>query len=297
MNRNGHDDVTDLPFRPSVGAPPGVEVLDFAGLLARAHGHGVDAFAPLRPAFHHLITVRSGALRCSLDFTDHTLSAGDWLWARPGQILQFGTGLAEARGTVVLFPAGFLGSPTVVAARVDQPAPRQPLVPRDEDQRQAVRRVLDLLESEHRRLTELPLDVHIEVVRHLLAVLVLRLAHLRGGQDGDEAGSEAYRRFRQAVERDFARGHRVEDYARHLGYSVRTLTRATRAVTGSGAKRLIDDRVLLEAKRLLVHTDLPATAVGERVGFPGPTAFTRFFRQRSGETPAAFRDRARGGPR
>ncbi|CAM5416269.1 hypothetical protein SVIOM74S_05932 [Streptomyces violarus] len=88
MNRNGHEDVTDLPFRPSVGAPSGVAVLDFAGLLGRAHGHGVDAFAPLRPASHHLITVRSGALRCSLDFTDHTLSEGDWLWARPGQILR-----------------------------------------------------------------------------------------------------------------------------------------------------------------------------------------------------------------
>jgi AraC-like DNA-binding protein len=88
----------------------------------------------------------------------------------------------------------------------------------------------------------------------------------------------------------------VEEYARQLGYSVRTLTRATRAVTGSGAKRLIDDRVLLEAKRLLVHTDLPAAAVGERIGFPGATSFTRFFRQRAGETPAAFRNRARGGP-
>lgn len=87
---------------------------------------------------------------------------------------------------VQLIPSGFLGSPTVEAARVDQPAPRQSLVPRDEDQRQALRRVLELLESEHRRLAELPLDVHIEVVRHLLAVLVLRLAHLRGAQDGDE---------------------------------------------------------------------------------------------------------------
>ncbi len=86
----------------------------------------------------------------------------------------------------------------------------------------------------------------------------------------------------------------MEDYARDLRYSVRTLTRATRAATGRGAKRFIDDRVLLEAKRLLVHTDLSATAVGERLGFPDATVFTKFFRLRVGETPTAFRATARG---
>jgi AraC-like DNA-binding protein len=154
--------------------------------------------------------------------------------------------------------------------------------------------MLGLLESEHERRNDLPFDVHIEVVRHLLAVLVLRLAHLNGPLPGDVPGNEAYQRLQQAVERDFTRTHRVEDYARQLGYSVRTLTRATRAATGSGAKQMIDDRVLLEAKRLLVHTDLSSTAVAERLGFPGPTVFTRFFRQRTGDTPTAFRDRARG---
>ncbi|WP_435811648.1 helix-turn-helix transcriptional regulator [Streptomyces decoyicus] len=81
---------------------------------------------------------------------------------------------------------------------------------------------------------------------------------------------------------------------RVLGYSVRTLTRATHAAAGCGAKRYIDDRVLLEAKRLLVHTALTATAIGDRLGFPDATVFTKFFRQRATETPATFRHRARG---
>lgn len=60
----------------------------------------------------------------------------------------------------------------------------------------------------------LPLDVHTAALRHLLAVLVLRLAHLT-----TPAGSPAlepdptYLRFRDAVERDFARTRRVEHYA------------------------------------------------------------------------------------
>jgi transcriptional regulator GlxA family with amidase domain len=55
--------------------------------------------------------------------------------------------------------------------------------------------------------------------------------------------------------------------------------------------------VLLETKRLLVHTDLTGTAIGGRVGFADPTVITKFFRTRTGETPAAFRARVRGSKR
>lgn len=199
----------------------------------------------------------------------------------------------QAEGTIVLFLPGFLGPATVDAAHVDQPHWQLPLAPQGAEA-DAVRHVLELLESEYRQLAGLPLELHIEVVRHLLAVLVLRLAHVRGARSGDEAGSAAFRSFQQAVERDFAHTHRVEEYTRRLGYSVRTLTRATHAAAGCGAKRYIDDRVLLEAKRLLVHTALTATAIGDRLGFPDATVFTKFFRQRATETPATFRHRARG---
>jgi AraC-like DNA-binding protein len=294
MDKNGHADVADVPYRTSAGALPGVEVLDLVGLFARARGHDVDPYSPKRLAFHELITVRSGVLRCSVDFTEHVLTEEDWLWVRPGQIHQFRSDLTAAEGTVVLFQPGFLSPATVDAARIDQPSQQQALIPAGTDQ-DTVRRVLELLESESRRAAGLSLEVHIEVVRHLLAVLVLRLAHVWGAQGGDEAGGrEAFRRFQQAVERDFTRTHRVGDYAKELGYSVRTLTRATCAAAGCGAKRFIDDRVLLEAKRLLVHTDLAATAIGDRLGFPDATVFTKFFRRRASETPAAFRARARG---
>ncbi|WP_432044999.1 AraC family transcriptional regulator [Streptomyces asiaticus] len=296
MDRNGHRDVTEVPFRPSVGAPPGAAVLDFPGLAARARSHGLDVHAPMRLAFHQLITVRSGTLRCSVDFTEHELTEGGWMWVRPGQIHQFRSALGAADGVAVLFPPGYLGAATAAVARLDRPAPRSPLVVPEGADAEAVRGVLDLLENEYRTVSG-PLEAHVEVVRHLVAVLVLRLAHLPGARSGDTAGSAAFRRFQQAVERDYTRTHRVEDYADRLGYSVRTLTRATRATVGCGAKRFIDDRVLLEAKRLLVHTDLSATAIGERLGFPDATVFTKFFRRRSGETPAGFRTRASGARR
>jgi AraC-like DNA-binding protein len=126
---------------------------------------------------------------------------------------------------------------------------------------------------------------------------VLSILLLRIGNDehrSREPADAAFEAFRRAVEDGFAHTHRVEDYAHQLGYSVRTLTRASHVATGHGAKRVIQERVLLEAKRLLAHTELTSTVIAGHIGMPDPTTFGKFFRRQTGETPATFRDRLRG---
>ena len=296
MDKNGHLDIASVPYRAGVGAPPGLEVLDFPGLLTRAEGHGVAVYSPKRNEFHELIAIRSGTLRTSVDFTEYELAAGDWLWVHPGQVHQYGSDLRAVDGLIVLFPAAFLGTATAEVTGADRGV-WQPAWPLAGTERDALWHTLELLDGEYRRWGGLPPEIHVDVLRHLLSVIVLRLAHPSGVPAEGEGGGEAFLRFRRAVERDFAHTHRVEDYAARLGYSVRTLTRATQVAAGCGAKRFLDDRVLLEAKRLLVHTDLAAAAVGQRLGFPDAGVFTKFFRQRTDETPAAFRARAAAGER
>ncbi|HEY4459674.1 MAG TPA: AraC family transcriptional regulator [Pseudonocardiaceae bacterium] len=282
MVKNGQPEIVALPYRAGIGAPPGVEVVDFPGLAVRAAGHGVDPYHLQRPEFHKLIAVRSGTLRCSLDFTGHTLGPGDWLWVRPGQVHRYDSDLAEVHGRVVLFVSGFLDGGTAELAGVDRSG-RQPATGSSD-----VWPVIDLLDRAYVEWGERPTELQVELLRHLMAVLVLRLA-ATSETDQLPLGGEAFPRFQAAVERDFAHRHQVADYAAALGYSVRTLTRSCQAAVGCGAKRFIDDRVLLEAKRLLIHTDLAAAMIGQRVGFPDATAFTKFFRQHAGQTPTEFR--------
>ncbi|MFI6116754.1 helix-turn-helix domain-containing protein [Kitasatospora sp. NPDC051164] len=85
----------------------------------------------------------------------------------------------------------------------------------------------------------------------------------------------------------------VEDYAARLGYSPRTLTRACLAATGRSAKQLADARVVLQAQRLLAHTDLPVAAIGRTLGFTQVTDFGRFFARETGRTPGDFRSAQR----
>ncbi|GAA2596129.1 AraC family transcriptional regulator [Streptomyces axinellae] len=285
--------ITDVAYRPSLSAPIGMDVLDTAELRARGRRRSLDLAAPQRPGFHHLIHVppEGTALPHTVDFSDHVIEPGGWLWIRPGQVHQYARGSGAAGDeppadcVLVIWQPGFVPA--------EPPYERDPLVPSG-PHAEAVGIALRHLTHEYADLAAIPLDAHIEALRMLLSVLLMRLAHARPAAPPSARPEGPFRRFEAAVERDFARTHRVADYAAALGYSPRTLTRATRAATGRSAKTFLDDRILLEARRLLVHTEAPASEIARRLGFGDPGDFSKFFRARDGRTPLAFRAAARG---
>ncbi|POX40696.1 hypothetical protein C3486_12575 [Streptomyces sp. Ru73] len=266
-----------------------MDVLDFAELRIRGDRRGIDLAAPQRPDFHHLIHVGAGTLRHTVDFSEHVLGPGSWLWVRSGQVHQYTPeDLAAARGTLVIWKPGFVDA--------EVPFEQGPLVPEGPHAR-AAQLALRHLTHEYADLSSIPLQAHIETLRLLLTVLLLRLAHARPDAPATHRPGGTFAHYHAAVERDFADTHRVADYAAALGYNTRTLTRATLAATGMTAKQYLDARILLEAKRLLVHTDAPAAEISRRLGFREPGDFSKFFRKRDGRTPQWFRAVARGATR
>jgi AraC family transcriptional activator of pobA len=99
--------------------------------------------------------------------------------------------------------------------------------------------------------------------------------------------------FRSLVDRDYFRGRSVSEYAAELSVTSTYLTRCVRAATGRTAGEIIHDRLMLEARRLMVFTDLPIAQIAYRLNFTTPSYFTRFFTGLSGEKPTSFRKRMR----
>ncbi|WP_435879090.1 AraC family transcriptional regulator [Streptomyces tuirus] len=256
-------------------------------------GRTWHADAPLervhRIDFHVVMLFGAGPVRHMVDFTEYEATAGDLLWIRPGQVHRFPRS-SEYRGTVLTMQPGFLPRSTVEATglyRYDLP----PLLRPDAPQLAGLQAALAQLLREYEDTATLPLSLHTAVLRHTLTAFLLRLAHLAAStaQALRQRSDSTFTLFRDAVERDFATNHSVTAYADALGYSRRTLVRAVRAATGQTPKAFIDKRVVLEAKRLLAHTELPIGRVGVAVGFPDAANFSKFFHQHTDRTPAAFR--------
>lgn len=228
-----------------------------------------------------LILVTHGHGSAELDFRALPCRPGTLLRARPGQVLRCLGPQLDA--TVVRW-----GPTTLRGLDVDPdavPAYRQ-LAGEDED---AVISEVTQLAVDADRHAGIPAAA--ALLRHQLAVLLLRLSLLPGGEERatPRAETETFRRLCREVERGYRHTRRVEDYAAQLGCSVRTLTRACLAVTGRSAKQVIDERVALQASRLLAATDEPIARIGRRLGFPEPTNFGRFFTREVGVSPGAFR--------
>ena len=135
-------------------------------------------------------------------------------------------------------------------------------------------------------------EVH-ALLRYQLYALItwLGCVHLRR-QSRDLSHSRELSRFIQfqkLIEQRFAEWSQVDEYARRLGCTGKSLTRSTRSAVGMSAKAYISTRINLEAKRLLAHTDFPVGVIAEKLGFEEATHFTKFFKRETGCTPAKFR--------
>ncbi|MBW4717924.1 helix-turn-helix domain-containing protein [Saccharothrix obliqua] len=270
--------IPEVSYRNSDAAGLGVEVLTLRALRARA-GTSHDLTRPQRPGFHLLMLVTSGTGVHTVDFTPYRLRPGGVVWVRPGQVQQFQP-RSRFDGPLLLFQPDF---PPPGAASPFGPTHWQ-LTGRD---RALATTAAEHLAAEYAALTDAPPAAAGGLLAHLLGALLHRLALASGARA--PVYNDAFLRFRDAVERDFTGRHRVADYARDLGYSPRTLIRATRDAVGMGPKEFLDRRIVLEARRLLAHTDLPAAAVGARLGFADPANFFKFFRHRAGVAPGEFR--------
>ncbi|WP_216591349.1 AraC family transcriptional regulator [Streptomyces brasiliscabiei] len=299
MVKNGHDEIQEVPYDPPPAAAAGIEVMTITELRERMRRHGGTRGArdaegtghPQRPDFHLLLAVDRGPLWHMADFADYALTDGTWLWVRPGQVQRFGD-LRTASGTLLLFRSDVLDSATAAETHLNDPFGRTLWQVAGEDA-DALRHALAHLAHEY-RTGGLPDHTRSAVLQRLLAVLLLRLTHLItpvGTTTGEHA--DTFQRFRSAVEKDYALARDVGHYARALGYAPRTLTRAALDAAGVGAKEFIDRRVVLEAKRLLAHGDASVAHIAARLGFLDASNFVKYFAQRTGTTPAAFRARFR----
>ena len=237
-----------------------------------------------------MILVTEGELRHDVDYVTRTVVPGQWLWVRPGHT-QCWHEPDRARGPMILFEPDVLGSDTavLVASLTAHDAPTV-LTPHPDDALWLRQNAFQLLD-EHRALGSRSLAVHHALRRSLLEALLLRLVrsgHIPRAQQVADARCETYERFIDALELNFRELHRATDYARILGYSVRTLSRAVLDATGQGTRVVINERRLLEARRLLGNAQWPPQVVATHLGFSDAANFGRFFRRYTDLTPAAY---------
>jgi len=96
-------------------------------------------------------------------------------------------------------------------------------------------------------------------------------------------------RFEALVDSQYSQHWGVSEYARELAVTPGHLSRVMRRATGFSASRMIEERVVREARRHLAYTNLTISEIAYDLGFIDPAYFSRVFSRSTGVSPRAFR--------
>src|SRR5690606_15209075 len=95
--------------------------------------------------------------------------------------------------------------------------------------------------------------------------------------------------FKNLIELHFKDLKRTSDYAKYLAISANYLNALVKEKLDVSAENLIQNRVILEAERLLLNTDLSVTEISFELGFSDKSHFGKYFKKIAGESPNIFR--------
>ncbi len=129
----------------------------------------------------------------------------------------------------------------------------------------------------------------------LLLVGIARRACGAGATGAQPAGRTArhFQQFQQLVEARFRNHQDLAGYADTLGISPTQLNRICQQLAGRSALQLIHSRLIVEAQRDLLYSDLDIKQIASTLGFADAAYFARFFAKHVGQTPSAFRQHGR----
>lgn len=100
---------------------------------------------------------------------------------------------------------------------------------------------------------------------------------------------EFIRKFSQLVEAHYTTHHNVADYADMLNITPKALSKRISRHSPKSPNDIIKERIILEAKRLLIHTTLSVKEIGYKLGYEDPAYFVRLFTNQVDTSPLLFR--------
>ena len=103
-----------------------------------------------------------------------------------------------------------------------------------------------------------------------------------------EKAATLLRSFKLLIEEKFRQWHKVSQYAQALHLTPDYLNASVKSLTGITAKTYIQNRLIIESKRLILFSSLSQKEIAYQLGFSEPANFSQFFKKYVGVSPSQF---------
>lgn len=248
---------------------------------------------PHRHNYYMILLATSGAGKQLIDFHRYEIKPGRVFLMFPGQIHAWEED-DQLKGFLIFFTAEFFtlryNNNNLLEFPFFQPGAPQPYV--------------DLCDARSSSLSAVCTDMLAEYetgesdyLKMLRSYLNIFLVHCKRLYDHayarfdamDQNAALIVQNFQQLIEQHFAEKHKVRDYAEMLLITPNYLNAVSSRITGKSAGELIRNRIMLEAKRMLLHDKRTVAEIGHDLHFDDNSYFCRFFKKYEGTSPEKFR--------
>ena len=248
---------------------------------------GNGSTVPDRHSFYSIFWFTNASGTHTIDFIPYDMRPNSIFFLRPGQTHYFDVDQPPEGYRIFMDHDLSMGHFDFKLHEFFQLSKTHPVLYLEEQETEEFKTLIDLLMEEFHRLA----DHSNEALSHLIKLLLIKLnrfIQMRGGVEIKGSHGIADQ-FQQLVEDHFFEQHRIKAYAQQLGITADYLSEYIKKELGIAPSKLIHQRILTEAKRLLAYTDLSLTEVGQSLGFNDSAYFSRFFKREATQTPSHFR--------
>lgn len=163
-----------------------------------------------------------------------------------------------------------------------------PILNLREEQSKPLHAVWEVLEHELLSKDGYQLEMLQMLLKRILILCTRFYKDLFDVQQMDDS-MDLMRHYHFLVEQHFRTKHQVADYAALLNKSPKTLANTFKKLNTKSPLRFIQERLALEARRLLYYSDKSISEIGYDLGFEDVQSFSRFFKKECSVSPNQFR--------
>ena len=247
---------------------------------------------PHKHSFYHLVYFSKGSGTHSIDFVNFPVEAGQIYFMIPGQVHSWDF-KTKPDGYIVNFSEQYINALLANPRYTDQFSffsgiANQQVISISGEGRCRVEQLLELVVKEGNSQDNLKDDFARAALIQVF-ILVSRFTTVEESGAESNYNSVLLLNFQKLIEQHYKEKKLTKDYAAMLYVTPNHLNALCQDVTARSAGELIRDRVLLEAKRLLINAKLSISEIGLELDFTDNSYFTKFFKKYEGITPEAFR--------
>jgi len=247
---------------------------------------------PHRHSFYLLVYITKGSGRQYLDFENYPVHSGEIYFMIPGQVHHWSIS-EKVQGYVVNFADKFFD----ILVNAPQYLEQYPFFSGHHEEqviqlpKKVQPQIVDLFEKildEQQGMKAHALDM---IRIYLMQLFVLVSRNQPAGRLGRAPQHNVVicSNFRKLVEENFLQKKLPMEYAEMLYVTPNYLNSLCKDVLGKPAGQIIRERIILEAKRLLVNADQTISEIAYQLNFQDNSYFSKFFKKYAGTTPEEFR--------